>query len=118
LLLLLLDLPILLLVIVRKVVTKTSCWSLLRLCWCYRATLLFFVVLELSNEPISNLSSLIASLIVLYLSIDHWHVFEICNIIVLDNKNSAANFNDIVYLKWVKSTNLSFSTESKPGSIG
>jgi hypothetical protein len=27
--------------------------------------------------------------------IDHWHVFQVCNIITLDNKDSTTNLDDI-----------------------
>ena len=61
---------------------------------------------------------MISALIVLYLSIDHWHVLEISNIIILNHKNSTADFNDVVDLQWVKGTDLPLGTETEPGSVG
>ena len=115
---LLIELPILLLLLAREVVPKASGGRLLGLSWSNRATFFFFMILELSNKSISYLSSLISSLVVLYLSVDHRHVLEISNIVVLNHENSTADFDDVVDFQWVKGTDLSLSTKTEPGSVG
>ena len=83
-----------------------------------RAALLFLVILELCNKTIPNLSTLVPSLIILNLSIDHWHVFKIGYIIVLNHKHSATDLDDIVNFQWVEGADFSFSTQTEPGPVG
>ena len=83
-----------------------------------RAALLFLVILELCNKTIPNLSTLVSSLIILNLSIDHWHVFKIGNIVILNHKHSATDLDDVVNFQRVKGANFSFSTQTEPGPVG
>ena len=83
-----------------------------------RAALLFLVILELCNKTIPNLSTLVSSLIILNLSIDHWHVFKIGNIVVLNHKYGATDLDDVVNFQRMKGADFSFSTQTKPGPVG
>ena len=75
------------------------------------------MILELCNKTIPNLSTLVTTLIILNLSIDHWHVFKIGNIIVLNHKHGATDLDDIVNFQWVEGADFSFSTQTEPGPV-
>lgn len=67
------------------------------------------MVLELGNQSVSNLASLVTSL-VLNLPVDDRHVLEVGNIVVLNHKHGATDLDDVVDLQGVQSTDLTFST--------
>jgi hypothetical protein len=114
---LVIELPVLLLLLILEIISKSSRLSDLRLSRGNRAALFFLVILELCNKTITNLSTLVPSLIILNLSIDHWHVFKIGNIIVLNHKHSATDLDDIVDFQWVEGADFSFSTQTEPGPV-
>jgi hypothetical protein len=101
---LLVELPVLLLASL-KVVAKARRWSMYRR-RADRATFLFLVVLELGDEAISNLSPLATSLI-LNLAVDHGHVLQIGDIVVLHYEDCASYFDYIVNFEWVQSADFS-----------
>lgn len=76
------------------------------------------MILELCNKAIPNLSTLVSPLIILNLSINHRHVFEIGNIVILNNKHGATDLDDIVNFQWVKCAYFSFCTQTEPSPIG
>jgi len=55
--------------------------------------------------------------LILGLFIDDWKVSEIPNVIGLDNKDCASDFDDIAHFQRVQVALLSLSAQSQPGSI-
>jgi len=82
-----------------------------------RCLAFFFLVLELCNQTVSRLSALISALVCDVLSIDKWQVFELVDIVALDNKHSASDFDDVIDLEWMQLADLPLCTQPQPGSI-
>ena len=74
--------------------------------------LLFLLVVELSNQAISILPTLVTSLILLliFILVENWVTLDIVWIIVLDYEDSAANFDDVVYFECMQGTDFAFCT--------
>ena len=88
-LIVIIDVILILLIIVGGILNSRS--------W-YMVLFLLFLVLELSDETISNLwwgSSLVYILISDF-SVDDWHISQGSNIVILHYKNSATDFDDII----------------------
>ena len=59
--------------------------------------LFLLLVLELCNQAISSLTSLVAALVLNVLPVDHWHILQCCDVIVLDHEYCAADFDYVIY---------------------
>jgi hypothetical protein len=49
--------------------------------------------------------------------IDNWQVFQICNVISLNNKDCASDLYYVIYSQWMQITLFTFSRKTEPSAI-